>query len=69
MTALAVVPALELLGQINLAPILEPLVCGVEDLDVDCQEKVLGVAAAYASFITTAGIVMRFLTNTAIKDK
>ena len=65
MTALAVLPALELLGKIDLVAILQPLACGIDAAD-SCKEGLMKLAAAYALVITSAGKVLRFITTSPL---
>lgn len=84
MAALAILPALELLGQIDLAAILQATICkfdpsilaGIEDpssvlneVNSACNDKIMKFAAGYALVVTSLSKVMRLITSTAISDK
>lgn len=69
MTALAILPALDLLGQIDMQNIFAAILCGEEQ----ASECVAGLPSKaqeiYMLVITGMGKVLRFVTNKSLKDK
>lgn len=70
MGAAAILPALEILGAIDVVAIVEPFACGVDAMGTEeCTNKTMKIAAGYALVITTAGKILRVVTKLPLLAK
>ena len=64
----ALLPVLDLLGQIDMQSLVQPFLCG-EVTDGECVEASSNVGQVYASIVAFIAMVLRFFTNKPLSEK
>lgn len=64
----ALLPVLDLLGQIDMQSLVQPFFCG-EEMTTECMEASSNIGQIYASVVAFIGMVLRFFTGKPLSEK